>query len=71
MSQTVFVVVGLIVLVTLILVGGLARLFRKAGPNEALIVYGMRGKRVVKGHGTFIFPLVEQARLLSLELMRT
>ncbi len=47
MSQTVFVVVGLIVLVTLILVGGLARLFRKAGPNEALIVYGMRGKRVV------------------------
>ncbi len=65
----IFVIVGLIVLITLILMGTLARLFRKAGPNEALIVYGMRGQRVVKGHGTFIFPMFEQARLLSLELM--
>ncbi len=65
----VFVVVGLVVLVTLVLMGTLARLFRKAGPNEALIVYGMRGQRVVKGHGTFLFPMFEHARLLSLELM--
>ncbi len=64
-----FVVVGLIVVITLVLMGTLARLFRKAGPNEALIVYGMRGQRVVKGHGTFLFPMVEHARLLSLELM--
>ncbi len=65
----IIVVVGLVVLVTLVLMGTLARLFRKAGPNEALIVYGMRGQRVVKGHGTFIFPMFEHARLLSLELM--
>ncbi len=64
-----FVTVGLIVVVTLLLMAALARLFRKAGPNEALIVYGMRGQRVVKGHGTFLFPMVEHARLLSLELM--
>ena len=65
----IMVVVGLIVLITLVLMGTLARLFRKAGPNEALIVYGMRGQRVVKGHGTFLFPMFEHARLLSLELM--
>ncbi len=46
-----------------------ARLYRKAGPNEALVVYGFRGTRVVKGHGTVIFPMVENCRQLSLELM--
>jgi flotillin len=44
-------------------------MFRKAGPNEAIIVYGFRGPRVVKGHGTVIFPMVESSRQLSLELM--
>ncbi|HZD47785.1 MAG TPA: SPFH domain-containing protein [Silvibacterium sp.] len=49
--------------------GILAKMFRKAGPNEALIVYGFRGPRVIKGHGTVIFPMVESCRELSLELM--
>ena len=49
--------------------GILARMYRKAGPNEALIVYGFRGPRVIKGHGTVIFPMVENCRELSLELM--
>src|SRR5438067_45106 len=43
--------------------------FRKVGPNQALIVYGFRGTRVVKGRGTVIVPLVEMAHELSLELM--
>ena len=48
----------------------LARLYRKAGPHEALIVYG-GGKtpRVVRGGGTVIWPLLESCRGLSLELM--
>src|SRR5205814_7360630 len=33
------------------------------------IVYGCRGTRIVKGHGTIIFPMVENCRGLSLELM--
>ena len=41
----------------------------QSGPNEALIVYGFRGPRVIKGHGTVIFPMVENCRELSLELM--
>jgi flotillin len=44
-------------------------MYRKAGPNEALIVYGFRGPRVIKGHGTVIFPMVEAYHQLSLELM--
>jgi flotillin len=69
MTNTVIVVVGLGLLVLILLMGTLAKMFRKAGPNEALIVYGFRGPRVIKGHGTVIFPMVESCRELSLELM--
>ena len=64
-----FVIGGTCLLALIILSGMLARMFRKAGPNEALIVYGFRGPRVIKGHGTIIFPMVESCRELSLELM--
>jgi flotillin len=69
MTNTVIVVVGLGLLAVILLMGMLAKMFRKAGPNEALIVYGFRGPRVIKGHGTVIFPMVETCRELSLELM--
>ena len=65
----VFVIGGIIVIVVLFLMMTMARLYRKAGPHEALIVYGFRGTRVVKGHGTVIFPMVENCLQLSLELM--
>src|SRR5690242_10140204 len=65
----VWVIAGLLVLSVIFLMSMFAKLFRKAGPHEALVVYGFRGTRVVKGRGTVIFPMVENCRLLSLELM--
>ena len=65
----IWVFVGLGVMVILFLMSGMARLYRKAGPHEALIVYGLGGTRVVKGHGTLVFPMVQICRELSLELM--
>ena len=65
----VWVIVGLMVLVLLFLMAMFASMFRKAGPHEALIVYGFRGTRIVKGGGTIIFPMVENCKELSLELM--
>ena len=44
-------------------------MFRKVGPNQALIVYGLGGTQVVMGGGKVILPMVQQARELSLELM--
>jgi len=55
--------------VAFVLITGLIRAFRKAGPNEALVIYGMRGTRVITGGGAIIMPLVETYRSLSLELM--
>ena len=54
---SVWVIGGLIVLCTLFFISALVRLYRKAGPHEALVVYGFRGTRVVKGGGTVVLPL--------------
>src|SRR6202171_4178093 len=64
-----WIIVGLAVLALFLVMGLLAKMFRKAGPHEALIVYGFRGTRIVQGSGTIIFPMVESCRELSLELM--
>jgi len=69
MSVGFWVIVGLMILAVALLGSFLASLYRKAGPHEALIVYGFRGTRIVKGHGTVIFPMIESSHLLSLELM--
>src|SRR6266852_9875953 len=63
------VTVGLMILTIVFLTSIFASMYRKAGPHEALVVYGFRGTRVVKGHGTVIFPMIEGCRGLSLELM--
>src|SRR6202171_5075769 len=60
---------GLLVLVLLMVMIVVARMYRKAGPHEALIVYGMGGTRVYTGRGAIIFPMVQTCRALSLELM--
>jgi flotillin len=69
MANQIVLFVGVGVLVLIFLMGMIAKMYRKAGPNEALIVYGFRGPRVITGHGTVIFPMVENCRELSLELM--
>src|SRR5256714_1009846 len=69
LAMEIWIIAGLSVLALLLLMSMLAKLYRKAGPHEALVVYGFRGTRVVKGHGTVIFPMVENCRGLSLELM--
>jgi flotillin len=69
MQNPSFVIAGLMLLAIIFLMALFAKLFRKAGPHEAIIVYGFRGTRVVKGRGTVIFPMVENCRGLSLELM--
>src|SRR6201993_338150 len=55
--SSVWVIAGLAVLAVLFLMVLAARMYRKAGPHEALIVYGFRGTRLIKGGGTIIFPL--------------
>ncbi|HLV87417.1 MAG TPA: SPFH domain-containing protein [Candidatus Sulfotelmatobacter sp.] len=66
--MVIWIFVALGVMVILFLMSGMARLYRKAGPHEALLVYGLGGTRVVKG-GALVLPMVQVCRGLSLELM--
>ena len=62
-------IVGGLVVVALLLIALVATMFRKVGPNQALIVYGFGGTRVVVGGGKVVWPMIQSARELSLELM--
>jgi flotillin len=60
-------IVGAVVFLLLLfnLIGGL---YRKVGPNQALILYGMQ-KDVRTNGGAFVMPLFQRAQEFSLELM--
>jgi flotillin len=67
--SSVWVIAGLLVLVILVILVTFARMLRKVGPHEALVIYGIRGPRTITNGGTIILPMLEQCRELSLELM--
>src|SRR5690242_5482856 len=54
------------VLLTMWIIGNL---FRRVGPNRALIVYGWGGTHIVTGGGKVVWPLFQSFQELSLELM--
>jgi len=64
-----WVVVGLIVFGTLTILSMMARLYRKVGPNQALLVFGLGGTHVYSGRGAVVWPMIQSAKELSLELM--
>ena len=78
-SGGITVVVILVIVVVVFL--GIAMIFSrytKVGPNQVLIVSGVKRKledgsqvgfRIVKGGGTFVIPVFEKVDLLSLELL--
>jgi flotillin len=73
--------VVLAVVLLLVIITVLSR-YTKVGPNEVLVASGVkrkfvdpdgetrtRGFRIVKGGGTFVWPVIEKVDILSLELM--
>lgn len=65
-----------IVIVAIVFMGIVLSRYVKVGPNQVLIVSGRKvrlpdgrcvGFRMVKGGGTFVFPIIEKADVLSLE----
>jgi flotillin len=61
------VLVAVVVLLSMMWIVG--NLFRRVGPNRALIVYGWGGTRIVTGGGKVVWPLFQSFQELSLELM--
>ncbi len=62
-------VAGAAVAVLLLMMWTVGALFRRVGPNRALIVYGWGGTHIVTGGGRVVWPLFQSFQELSLELM--
>ncbi len=65
-----------VIVILVIIIGGtiglislIGSLYRKVGPNRALIVYGRGGTKVVVGGGTMVLPMFQKADDFNLELM--
>jgi flotillin len=85
LPQNSFVIIVAIIVIVLVIIIGIATVlsrYTKVGPNEVLVVSGRkhsyldpdgterkRGFRIVKGGGTFVYPVVEKVDILSLELL--
>jgi flotillin len=68
---TAIAVIAILIIVAVVLIlNAYGRLYRRVGPNRALIIYGgSREPQVVKGGGRLVIPLIQRAEELSLELM--
>jgi flotillin len=62
------IIVGAVA-VLLLIMWIVGNLFRRVGPNRALIVYGWGGTHIVTGGGRVVWPLFQSFQELSLELM--
>src|SRR2546427_3097002 len=71
MDPLISLVIGVatIVVAVFVVLQIVGRLLRKVGPNQALIVYGAGGTRVITGGSHFVVPLYQRAQDFSLELM--
>jgi len=63
------IVIAIIVVGMIIVISILGSLYRKVGPNRALIVYGRGGTKVIGGGGAVVIPLFQKADEFNLELM--
>src|SRR6266567_3716665 len=66
---TIIIIAAVAVVVALVGINTYGRLLRKVGPNQALIVYGSGGTKVITGGSHFVVPLYQRAQEFSLELM--
>ncbi len=59
----------LLIVIVILIIQVYARLLRKVGPNQALIVYGSGGTSVITGGAHLVVPIFQRAQDFSLELM--
>src|SRR5438094_3091518 len=71
MDPLILLIIGVvaIVVVVIIIIQTYGRLLRKVGPNQALIVYGAGGTKIITGGSKLVIPLTQRADVFPLELM--
>ncbi|WP_379139825.1 flotillin family protein [Paenibacillus sp. sgz500992] len=61
--------ISAIVVVILLALFSIVNAYKKVPPNQAMIVFGLGGKRVVQGGGTFVIPGFQNNKTISMMLM--
>jgi flotillin len=69
MDVLVAIIVVVAVATVVLMMWIIGTLFRRVGPNRALIAYGWGGTHIVTGGGRVVWPLFQSFQELSLELM--
>jgi flotillin len=62
-------VVIVLILATIAITFVMGSLYRRVGPNRALIVFGKGNTQVIQGGGRIVYPMIQSARELSMELV--
>lgn len=62
-------IIAVLIIATLAIFYILGSLYRRVGPNRALVVYGKGGTQVITGGGRVVYPMIQSARELSMELV--
>jgi flotillin len=79
---TLYIILGVVAFIIIVIILLIAKCYRQAGPNEALIVSGGRRRTVVEpdgtkreigyririGGGTLVWPLINKAQILPLDI---
>ncbi|HVC30608.1 MAG TPA: SPFH domain-containing protein [Steroidobacteraceae bacterium] len=66
------IIAAIVIVLVLVVFGSIATagtLYHRVGPNRALIVYGKGNTQVITGGGRVIYPMIQSARELSMELV--
>lgn len=69
MNLTFLILPALAVLVIFILILGFLSIYKKVPQDKAMVITGIRGRRVIVGGGGIVIPLVERYDYVSLENM--
>lgn len=63
------VLIGMVVVIVFLIIS-LFSMYRKVPQDKALVVTGIRGRRVITGGGGIVIPLLERTDMISLENMQ-
>lgn len=69
MDSMAILAIAMMGVVWLVLLGVAVSIYQKVPPNQAMIVFGATGTRVITGGGSPVWPMIEQRAYISLEVM--
>lgn len=68
-SPTLFIIVGVILLLSVALITLVTRYYHRVPPNQVMVVFGRKTPRLITNGGVFVVPILESYKLLDLTII--